>query len=379
MNRSIGLSRNARILLAAAMALLALIVLLPASRAAETYVCPPCGSPCDTLTFDHPGTCPTCGMTLVPKSSLPRDTRRRAAILIFDGVEIIDYTGPYEILGADNYDVYTVAAGSAPITTAMGMKVVPNYTLANAPHPDVLIVPGGSIRSALASDSTLAWVRATTQRDQHTLSVCNGAFILAQAGLLDGLAATTTYHNLVRLQNEYPQVKVKGGVRFVDNGKIITAGGLSAGIDGALHVIALLEGEGAAREVALAEEYDWKPGALYARPLLADRLMPSLSLAGQVDGGAQWTNTLSRGDSERWETEDVGPARGDLQALALALRQELAQKPGWTLIEATGGTSRWTLSDLDGAKWRAEIEVSPAPEKPGQYRMHISVRREARG
>src|SRR5207245_8921403 len=116
------------------------------------------------------------------------------------------------------------------------------------------------------------------------MSVCNGAFILASAGLLDGLTATTTSGLIEKLRAEYPKTKVVDDRRFVDNGRIITAGGLSSGIDGALHVVSKMLGNGTAQAVALALEYDWRPGAGFARGALAARLIPDLDLAGPRRG-----------------------------------------------------------------------------------------------
>jgi transcriptional regulator GlxA family with amidase domain len=229
----------------------------------KVWVCPPCGLPCDDSVFDHPGTCPKCGMTLVDRESAKAaaaeaPARKRVAMLVFDGVEIIDYTGPWEVFGAADYDVYAVAETKDPVTTAMGMKVVPKYTFADAPQPDILVVPGGGVRAARDSAATLAYVRNTTARADHTMSVCNGAFILASAGLLDGLTATTTAPLIDRLHAEYPSVKVVHDRRFVDNGKIVTTGGLSAGIDGALHLVAVMHGKDKAQAVAHGLEYDWR-------------------------------------------------------------------------------------------------------------------------
>src|SRR5262249_20748005 len=160
------------------------------------------------------------------------------------------------------------AASKSPVTTAMGMTVVPKYTLDDAPEPDILLVPGGDIHEPLASAATLRWIVDRSARTRHTLSVCNGAFILAHAGLLDGLSATTTYHLLGKLQKEFPKTKVVRDQRFVDNGRIITSGGLSSGIDGALHVVSKVRGLGVAQETALGIEYDWRPGSGFARGAL---------------------------------------------------------------------------------------------------------------
>ncbi len=252
------------------------------SDTVKHYVCPPCGLPCDSAVYDKPGVCPTCGMALVEQDSVAADAhpRKKVALLIFTGVQIIDYAGPYEVFGVAGFDVYTVAETTDPITTAMGMTVVPKYSFANAPQPDVLVVPGGGIFAAQRSAPTLKWITDVTARAEHTMSVCNGAFLLADAGLLDGLTATTTSSRIDQLRTGYPKIHVVEDRRFVDNGKIITTGGLSSGIDGALHVVSKMLGNGQAQQVALSEEYDWRPKAGFARAALADRSIPDLDLDG---------------------------------------------------------------------------------------------------
>jgi transcriptional regulator GlxA family with amidase domain len=217
------------------------------------YACPPCGCASDGKTFDKPGACPDCGM---PLSQAPL----RVAILIFDGVQIIDYTGPYEMFGAAGFEVFTVAATKASVKTVMGMEVVPRYTFADAPAADVLVIPGGSVKDAVDHAGTLAFIKASAARNQVTMSVCNGAFILANTGLLKGLTVTTTRGNIPRLAQRHPELTVVGDRRYVDNGRIVTAAGLSAGIDGALHVIEKLKGRELAKQVAYGEEYAWAEG-----------------------------------------------------------------------------------------------------------------------
>jgi len=272
------------------LALVALSAVASPSAATESvhYVCPPCGSPCDWKVHDKPGKCPQCGMTLVAQGSAQSQAvaTRKVAILIFDGVQIIDYTGPYEIFQGAGFEVFTVAATRAPITTVAGMTVVPRYAFAEAPPADVLVVPGGTVEGPRASAATLGWVRDTAARAQQALSVCNGAFILASAGLLDGLAATTTAGNLTRLRAEYPRLRVVEDQRWVDSGRIVTAGGLTAGIDGALHVVAKMRGQGLAQQVALGEEYDWHPAGGFARAALAD-----MNIAPWVETALEGTGT----------------------------------------------------------------------------------------
>src|SRR5262249_21251020 len=161
--------------------------------------------------FDKPGKCPKCGLELVgitSASAREKDTPPKVAFLIFDNVQTIDYTGPFEIFGSAGCDVYTVGETRDPVETVFGMKVTPTYTFANAPQPDVPVVPGGGVQGPLESKATLEWVRRTSAKTQITMSVCNGAFILASAGLLDGLSATTTAKLIGELGKTYPKVKV---------------------------------------------------------------------------------------------------------------------------------------------------------------------------
>jgi transcriptional regulator GlxA family with amidase domain len=231
----------------------------------QVYVCPPCGCDKDGETFDHDGTCPSCGMHLAEKGSLanrpaPSTTpRKQVAILIFEGVEIIDYTGPWETFGHAGFKVFTVAQKADPVTNAFGMKVIPDYTFADHPKPDVLLIPGGNVIQAQKDPQTLKWIQEMAGKAEIVLSVCNGAYILAHAGLLNGLTATTTAPLIDGLANVAPNIKVVHDKRFVDNGKVITSGGLSAGIDGALHVVERLRGREAARQTAAMMEYRWQP------------------------------------------------------------------------------------------------------------------------
>jgi putative intracellular protease/amidase len=346
--------------------------------AAKRYVCPPCGAPCDTLHFDGPGTCPQCGMALVEEGSaaaIPQPARKKIAILLFNGVEIVDYTGPYEMFGAAGCDVYTVAESKQPVTTAMGMVVVPKYSFADAPQPDVLVVPGGNVRGASASAPTLDYVKSATSGAQHTLSVCNGAFILAHAGLLDGLTATTTAGNIDRLSKEFPKTKVVRDQRVVDNGKIVTAGGLSAGIDGALHVIATLMGEGTAQNVALNEEYDWQKSAGFTRAMLADQEIPNIN----VDGLGHWDVVSTRGDTQRWELVFSGSSTLSRADIVRMVSHELAEQGKWSPVHdakteaADAASSAWKFTGRDGLPWSGSFKIESVAGDAHQYRGVFTV------
>ena len=359
----------------------------PAARAdAKHYVCTACNLPCDAKVFDKPGTCPDCGMALVEQGSAAAapatDTRRKVAVLVFNGVEVIDSMGPYELFGAAGYNVYTVGETKEPVTSAMGMTMVPKYTFADAPRPDVLVVPGGGVRGAQNNAALLKYVVDVTGTTQHTMSVCNGSFILASAGLLDGLTATSTYGNVLRLHEQFPKVKVVGDQRFVDNGKIITTAGLSAGMDGALHVIAKLDGEERARQVALGEEYHWEPGGGYVRPAMADRFIPSIDVEKEAGSTADWKVVSSTGDAAHWDITVRGASQQTAEQLLGNFGRALEQQARWTAAPATavaakgGPSSRsWSFQDLDGRTWRGTLTVAPVTGAAGEYTARLVVAR----
>lgn len=219
------------------------------------YVCPPCGSSCDEAVYQKPGTCSHCQMTLVRK-----DQRKTIAFYLQDGVEVLDFAGPMEVFSYAGYEVFTVSKTKDPITSQGILKVLPDYGIADAPKADILAFFGGNARSVYTDEAVMNWIRAQEDLEYH-FSVCTGAFMLAEASLLDGKTATTFHNALNSLEQEYPKVDVRKNVRFVDNGEVITTAGISAGIDGALHLVAKLQGLNAAKRTAFYMEYDnWVPG-----------------------------------------------------------------------------------------------------------------------
>ena len=159
-----------------------------AEQATQGWICPPCGHVDDDQVYSESGRCPICDMELVSLEERRRtaDQRLKAAILIFDGVQIIDYTGPYEVFGQARFDVFTVSESGEAITTSMGMSVNPTHSFESSPTPDLLLVPGGDVHAQLEDPEVLKWVQLMAAEADHVLSVCNGAFILAEAGLLEG-------------------------------------------------------------------------------------------------------------------------------------------------------------------------------------------------
>ncbi|MBV8253565.1 MAG: DJ-1/PfpI family protein [Chitinophaga sp.] len=235
------------------------LLLLPlfsfAQQSAPEYVCPPCGS-CDSIIFHQPGVCPHCGMQLIPKVDSLKPTPPTICFFLYDGVEVLDFAGPMEVFSYAGFKVFTVAKTKAPITSQRILKINPDYSIQDAPPADYFAVFGGDDEVAGKDPDIIQWIK---QRDASTkgyFSVCTGAFILANAGLLDHLTVTTFHNSIKHLQNMLPNTKVLDNVRYVDNGRIITTAGISAGIDGALHLVARLYGQDAATKIAKHMEYD---------------------------------------------------------------------------------------------------------------------------
>jgi putative intracellular protease/amidase/YHS domain-containing protein len=181
------------------------------------------------------------------------------AFLISEGAVIIDFTGPWEVFqdvmipgrSGHPFYLYTVSESTSPIRTSGGMKILPDYTLENAPAPKVIVIPAQS----QPSQATLEWIRKSTKTTDVTMSVCTGAFVLARTGLLSGKAATTYHGAFVPFANEFPDIHLKRGARFVEDGNLATAGGLSSGIDLALRVVERYFGREVAQKTAYNMEY----------------------------------------------------------------------------------------------------------------------------
>ena len=232
----------------------------PSTTGKTHYVCPPCPVDCHDIAFDNPGRCPQCGMTLVEVVAV-----RNAAILVWDGVELLDFSGPGEVFAAARvggtvaFNVITISPDGKPITSQGFLKITPDYSIENCPKISVLIIPGGDTRPITQDQKMMSWIKKTSTQTDMILTVCTGAFVLAKAKLLDGIEATTWHGAIASLRKEAPRTKVHDDRRYVDNGDIITSAGVSAGIDGALHALARLTGPDVARKTARYMEYDWRP------------------------------------------------------------------------------------------------------------------------
>jgi putative intracellular protease/amidase/YHS domain-containing protein len=212
-------------------------------------------APFETNARSNPNAAATDTTSLKPpdKGQIP------VAFLISDGAVVIDFCGPWEVFqdvmipGGEEmpFRLYTVAETKKPIRTSGGMQIIPDYTIQNAPPPKVIVIPAQSTRSPAA----LEWIRRSSKTTDVTMSVCTGAFVLAKTGLLNSKSATTYHGAFERFAMQFPEVQLKRGARFVENGNLATAGGLSSGIDLALRVVERYYGREVAKKTAYNMEY----------------------------------------------------------------------------------------------------------------------------
>ena len=181
------------------------------------------------------------------------------AFLISEGAVVIDFCGPWEVFrdvmvpGRQDHPfrLYTVSESTSPIHAGGGMRIIPDYTLKNAPPPKVIVIPAQSEPST----ATLEWIRENSKNTDVTMSVCTGAFVLAKTGLLSGKSATTFHGAFKTFAIEFPDIQLKRGARFVEDGNLATAGGLSSGIDLALRVVERYFGREVVKQTAYNMEY----------------------------------------------------------------------------------------------------------------------------
>lgn len=193
---------------------------------------------------------------------------RLVGILIFPDVEVLDFCGPFEVFSVagnqvvpDAFKVFTVAARPGMLLARNGLKVTPDYSFADAPPSDLLIVPGGiGTRPLLDDEPVLGWINTRAEHAELLCSVCTGALLLGKCGLLDGIASTTHHLSLDLLAEVAPKTEVRRDRRVVDNGRVITSAGIASGIDMSFHVVSKLLGEEAATKTAKFIEYPWQPG-----------------------------------------------------------------------------------------------------------------------
>jgi transcriptional regulator GlxA family with amidase domain len=262
---------------------------------------------------------------------------RNVAIVLYQGVEVLDFAGPAEVFaaaarqgddrGTPAFNVYTVATTRDSIVSQGFIDVIPDYALADAPPPDLIIIPGGSSNAMLDDTAFMDWLASSQARAQVTLTVCTGAMAPAALGLFDGLTVTTHYGSIDQLQRLAPEARVERGVRFVDNGHLITTAGVSAGIDGSLHLVARLLGRHVADQTAQYMEYRWVPEPDHESAYTDGN--PSLDARGR-----------------EMQLALIDAQAADWQAAEARLRSLLTSDPGdgyaWMLLtEVLRGQARW--------------------------------------
>lgn len=348
-----------------------------AGTTSQVYVCTPCGLDCDKLEFDKPGKCPTCGMPLIEKSVADRTPT--VAILLFDRVEIIDFAGPWEVFGGAGYRIFTVAERTDPVKAVYAQRLLADYTFENSPRADVLLVPGGGVGNAVNNANLIKWVQDSAKNSTYVMSVCTGAFILAKAGLLDGLSATTVRHAIENLATAGRNIKPVHDKRYVDNGKIITTAGLSSGIDGAFYLVSRMKGLGVAQETALGLEYNWDPQGRFARAAYADRYLP-------VFTGFDWQTLSVSGDAERWDLKVlVSKPASIAEIVELTHKQLVSNTPhAGSAVNVTtrrakdgeGSEMAWKFKDDENRRWNGAGAVRASTDETGKFVMTLQLTRD---
>ena len=199
----------------------------------------------------------------------------RVLILAFDGVEALDFAGPFEVFTTASrvsqrlnpgteapFEVASVALASAgqPVQARAGLRLLADHDLADSPTADLLIVPGGVVDAPMASPATLRWIAKCAAGAQLAASVCTGAFLLAKSGVLTQEAVTTHWEDIADLREQFPLLDVREGERWVDSGRVVSSAGISAGIDMSLYLVERLAGRALAERTARQMDYAWNSG-----------------------------------------------------------------------------------------------------------------------
>jgi len=197
----------------------------------------------------------------------------QVGIYVYDEVEVLDFAGPFEVFSTASrvagrlspgtpapFHVALVAEARRTVVARAGFRVEPHFSIDDHPPIDVLVVPGGVHDREMAKERVVEWIARRYASARLTASVCTGAFLLARAGILDGLEATTHWEDCADLAAQFPKVRVREGARFVEEGRIATSAGISAGLDLSLRIVAKIAGDELARRTARQMDYDWRQG-----------------------------------------------------------------------------------------------------------------------
>ncbi|MFA0809925.1 DJ-1/PfpI family protein [Microbulbifer epialgicus] len=288
-------------------------------------------------------------------------------ILLYDDAQTIDYAGPYEVFGQANYRLTTISENGETITSAMGLQVVPDTSFDQESQFDAVIIPGGGINKAMENPKILRWIKEQSEQVQYVLTVCNGAFILANTGLLDGKKATTIRGAFNSFESSFPDIELVKDKKFVDNGQLITTAGLSSGIDGALYLVSKVDTMEKAKSVAAKIEYQWRPQGGYIRGMMADRIMPDL---GDLPGSIQFVSEeYSYGSLEDWYS--AFQLSADINAVKNWLNEQMIEKSKWKKDLKKSNANRWVYHSIDEhAEFQVDF-VSPSKSQPWVIKLSI--------
>lgn len=192
----------------------------------------------------------------------------KTGVFIYNDVEVLDFAGPFEVFSTASrvrsrqtgqttpfFNVFTIGENMVEIKARGGLSVIPAHDINTCPAPDILIIPGGVVTGELEKSRIIDWIRHS---QAHTIaSVCTGAFLLAKAGLLKSKKATTHFEDIQDLKAMFPDIDIQKGVSWVDEGRIVTAAGISAGIDMSLYLVSRIAGIQLAIDTARQMEYIW--------------------------------------------------------------------------------------------------------------------------
>jgi len=199
----------------------------------------------------------------------------RVRILAYDGVEALDFAGPFEVFTTASrvsqrinpgtpapFEVASVARanGGHPVQARAGLRLLADHDLAANPQADLLVVPGGVVDAPMASPATLRWIAECAAGAQLVASVCTGVFLLAKSGVVTREAVTTHWEDIADLREQFPLLDVREGERWIDSGRIVSSAGISAGIDMSLYLVERLAGRALAERTARQMDYAWNSG-----------------------------------------------------------------------------------------------------------------------
>ncbi len=303
----------------------------------------------------------------------PPPAMKKLGILVYPGVEVIDFATPYDILSKGMskrqrlFDVVTVGLTMDMIRTGpegSGLKMIPDYSIDNCPKLDIVVIPGGETAALSKDAKAMDWIAKAVNETECVMSVCNAAFVLAKGGHLKGQSATTYFYFLEELKKDEPTCNVVYDRRVVDNGKIVTTAGLSSAIEGALHLVERYGSPFDAEQLALNLEYHWEPDLNYARANLGDRYLLKMLGAGLTfpKGGVKvWTVVENNGSALAWTKRWTFESGLKREELLKVVETKAAQC--WTRNEQRADESAWKFKDDHNRAWTASVQLTSPAER----------------